>query len=922
MPSQKQQHEREGLVQQQKILILAAIPYGQRLDKEIREIESAIRRATNRDLFEIRIRTAVRPQDIRQAIAEEQPQIVHFCGHGLKDGSLLLEDNGGNNKPVSPEGLAALFNLHVDYVNCVLLNACHSEKTAIAISQYINYVIGMNQPIEDEAAIAFAQGFYDGLGFKDSGKQDLFQRAFDEGMVAIQMENLSQGSIPVLKKKRRQSETSRQLSDLRETKGKPESLEIDHSAGIPQNLPYSGVEEFVGREEELATLHDILQPENSVSISAAIAGMGGIGKTELALQYSRKHFREGSYPGGICWLRATKEVGTQIISFARSCLDLTIRDDLELPEKVTWCLNRWREKREGAALLIFDDVQKYEDVIPFLQDLRFKVLITTRSRFGSPVQELPLDVLPEEKALELLRTLVKDDRINQQLDQANQLCKWLGYLPLGVELVGRYLYKKPDLSVAVLWQRLQDKRLEARVFKEGEPGMTASLGLTAAFELSWQALEESAQQVAVVLSLFALVEIPWAMVEQCLSGGDAQELEEIRDEQLLGLHLLKRVGQEMYQLHQLLKEFLAAKREQRADVRELKRKFYDVVIKEAQRVIEKPKQSLFKESTVMIAHLKEAIKFLKAPEREIDFATCLTWLGALYHAQGQYSEAERCLLQSLTIREQQLGRDHLDVAENLSDLGIIYCSQGRYKEAESRLLQALEIRQQKLGSDDLLVASSLNNLAEVYKSQKHYSEAEPRLLQALEIRQQKLGSDHPLVALSLHNLAQLYYLLKRYNKAEPLYQQALEIREQQLGDDHPDVARSLNDLGLLHYSQQRYNEAKPLYQEALRIRKQQLGDDHPDVAPTLHNLGLLYYSQERYSKAESYYLKALQILFNKLGENHSYTQKVRQSFRSLLQKAVQENRTAELSDDPMTRSFLEQIRSELDQGNSDGSEQG
>lgn len=111
---------------QQKILILTAIPHGLRLDREIREIEECIRRATNRDLFEIRIKTAVRPQDIRRAIAEEQPQIVHFCGHGLEDGSLLLEDDGGKNKPVAPSGLASLFKLHAAYVKCVLLNACYS----------------------------------------------------------------------------------------------------------------------------------------------------------------------------------------------------------------------------------------------------------------------------------------------------------------------------------------------------------------------------------------------------------------------------------------------------------------------------------------------------------------------------------------------------------------------------------------------------------------------------------------------------------------------------------------------------------------------------------------------------------------------------------------------------------------------------
>lgn len=196
--------------QSQKILILAAIPHGLRLDREIREIEEAIRRATRRDLFEIRIRTAVRPQDIRRAIAEERPCIVHFCGHGLEDGSLLLEDDGGNNKPVSAEGLASLFKLHADYVNCVLLNACYSAKPAHAISQHINYAIGMNQPIGDKAAIVFAQGFYDGLGYENSETQNIFQRAFEEGLVAIQMEDISQGQIPVLQQK---SQNNSQFTD-------------------------------------------------------------------------------------------------------------------------------------------------------------------------------------------------------------------------------------------------------------------------------------------------------------------------------------------------------------------------------------------------------------------------------------------------------------------------------------------------------------------------------------------------------------------------------------------------------------------------------------------------------------------------------------------------------------------------------------
>jgi len=189
--------------QEQKILLLAAIPHSLRLDQEIREIEEAIRRSVRRELFQIKITTAVRPQDIRRVIEEERPQIVHFCGHGMEDGSLLLEDNIGNNKPVSSEALTSLFKLHAGSVKCVLLNACYSAKAAGEISQYIDYVIGMNKPIEDKAAIAFAQGFYDGLGYATFDNQDAINRAFQEGMVAIIMEdkNLSQGLIPVLRKK-------------------------------------------------------------------------------------------------------------------------------------------------------------------------------------------------------------------------------------------------------------------------------------------------------------------------------------------------------------------------------------------------------------------------------------------------------------------------------------------------------------------------------------------------------------------------------------------------------------------------------------------------------------------------------------------------------------------------------------------------
>ncbi|MBW4472627.1 MAG: tetratricopeptide repeat protein [Stenomitos rutilans HA7619-LM2] len=760
---------------------------------------------------------------------------------------------------------------------------------------------------------------------------------------------------------------------------------------ILQNLPY-GSTNFVGRDAELEQIHQQLQQGSTVSIFA-LSGMGGIGKTELALQYARQHGRKGDYPGGLCWIRAREDVGTQIISFVRSCLELMPPDDLELVEKVRWCWGRWRE---GAALLIFDDVQQYDAIAHFLppQESRFKVLLTTRSHFGSPVQSLPLDVLSDAKALALLRSLVNDKRVEQALVQAKQLCEWLGYLPLGVELVGRYLARKPDLSLAVLWQRLQDKRLDALAFKQAEPGMTASLGVAAAFELSWQALDESAQQVAAMLSLFALVEIPWTLVEQCLPTLDAEELEEIRDEQLLGTYLLKRVDQGLYQLHQLLREFFAVKRSQRADDSALQQQFYQVVVAAAERVYEKPQRSLLQESTVMIAHLQAVIERFTNAEQPLDLATCLQLIANFYYAQGRYGEAEPPYRRSLAMREQQLGQNHPSVAESLNDLAGLYDAQGRYGDAELLFVRSLEIRQQQLGNDHLDVTQSLNNLAFLYKAQGRYGDAERLFVQSLEIRQRQLGDDHPRVATSLNNLAALYYAQGRYGEAEPLYLQSLEIyqqqigsdhpaittslnglaelyelqgrygdaetfylrsleiRQRQLGDNHPDVAQSLNNLGHLYDSQGRYGDAEPLFVRSLEIWQRQLGDDHPDVAKSLSNLARLYCSQARYSdaetlflrslsilqsrlpadhphvarivsnlanlytlqgryrEAETLYLQALLIFATKLGDNHPWMQEGATSFRALLQKAIQEQRTDKLSDDPMTRLVLQELREE------------
>ena len=204
------------------ILVLAANPKGTsplRLGEEVREIQAGLDRSQYRDRFRIEQRWAITPKDIRRALLDYNPQIVHFSGHGVgvsqsnepltanrnislvaeganEPEGLLFEDETGHSHLVSTDAIARLFSLFVDEIECVLLNACYSATQAEAIAQHIPYVVGMKKAIGDRAAIKFSFGFYDGLL---AGRPVAF--AYKLGCNAIELEGIPEHLTPTLKQK-------------------------------------------------------------------------------------------------------------------------------------------------------------------------------------------------------------------------------------------------------------------------------------------------------------------------------------------------------------------------------------------------------------------------------------------------------------------------------------------------------------------------------------------------------------------------------------------------------------------------------------------------------------------------------------------------------------------------------------------------
>ncbi|MBX9256304.1 tetratricopeptide repeat protein [Desmonostoc muscorum CCALA 125] len=536
-----------------------------------------------------------------------------------------------------------------------------------------------------------------------------------------------------------------------------------------------------------------------------------------------------------------------------------------------------------------------------------------------------LDVLKPLAAMKLLKSLVVRERLQQEAWVARRICKFLGYLPLALELVGRYLDKIPDLSLETLLKRLEKKRVQHQSVVNANSLMDYEYGVAEAFELSWEQLDENAKSFGRLLSLCALADIPLSV--ETIEDDKKQQLNEKAIADLLELHLLQRKSQEIYRLNPLIQQLLRIKLDNSSEADEAKSKFAVMMLEVAKLIPQQPNPEDILNFTPHIPHIKEVATHLSqylSDENLITLFTKLAWfyqaqeiyqqaeswlqrcveltqnhsglehsyvaaslnnLAKLYESTGRDSEAEPLYQQALELRKRLLGDNHLDVAASLNNLALLYESTGRYGEAEPLLEEALELRKRLLGEEHTDVATNLSYLALVYESTGRYSEAEFLYQQALELWKRIVGEEHPHVATSLNNLAALYCYTRRYSEAEPLLKQALKLRRRLLGEQHIDVATSLNNLGQLYESTGRYSQAEPLYQQGLELTKRLLGNNHPDVAISLNNLAALYRHTRRYRKAKPLFEQALKICERTLGVSHPTTMTVRANYASFLREA-------------------------------------
>lgn len=705
------------------------------------------------------------------------------------------------------------------------------------------------------------------------------------------------------------------------------------------NVPFRRNPFFTGRTVLLARLHKQLNQSRNAALaqSQALSGLGGIGKTQTAVEYA---YRYRDQYRAIFWVRAASRE-TLVADFVALAQLLNLPGhDAQDQMQIVAAVKRWLEQHEGWLLILdnADDVPLLSDFLP--GEYKGHLLLTSRSQaLGRIATSIPVEKMELSEGIEFLLRRAKLLSPDGSLESASQalrisaqrLVEELDGLPLALEQAAAYI-EELECTLAEYLTLFKRHRL-ALLKRQSHLSTDYPLTVANTWALSFTQVEQANPAAAELLRLCSFLH-PDAIPEAMLSEG-ARELGPV----------LQPVASDSFLLNeaiQVLRRYSLIKRDPEERVLNVHR-LVQVVLKEnldqeakqqwavrTVRVVNAafPKASFhaWMRCERYLPHVQACAELIE--EHRLNFsegARLLQQAGVYQRERGIYGQAEAFLRRALTIFERILGSESPEVTSVLNDLAWLFYYQARYEQAEPLLRRALTIREQVLGSEHPETASTLNNLAWLYSQQSRYTQAEPLFQRALDIREQALGTHHPEtattvnglgmlyvfqgkneqavpllrralaireqmlepsdpdVAESLNNLAMVYCYLDKYEQSEPLFQRALNIREHALGPEHPDVAQSLDNLATLFRHQGKLAQAEPLQQRAFTIYEQALGPEHPDTAIALHNLAQLYQSQGRYEQAETHYQRALPLLESLLGLEHP---RVVRSLHSLAQLYV------------------------------------
>ncbi|KAI4940873.1 hypothetical protein J4E91_011130 [Alternaria rosae] len=647
---------------------------------------------------------------------------------------------------------------------------------------------------------------------------------------------------------------------------------------------------------------------------AALVGLGGVGKSQLALQYAHS-IRDAAPQIFVFWVHAsTRARFEEAYRDIANQLQLPGRDDPKA--NVLRLVHDWlRDDANGQWVMVIDNVDDVETFFPsrkrqrqgdevdgsaqiplatFLpQSRNGAILVTSRSKdaatrlaggYNKVKEVLAMD---EGEGLQLLRNKLQDPPLEES---AVDLLRALDCIPLAVAQAAAYINRRGRITVASYLAEFRENSKKRESLLNWDAGElrrdeSASNSVVTTWQMSFEQIQRERRSAAELLSLMSFFN-PQGIPESVLrrhsreaarrAGLEDEEEEEDADsafdEDLDTLRAYSLVsmtaGSDAWEMHALVQFCTRVWLSSCSDARQWEQRFVALMAQE----LPNGEHENWAKCQQLLPHVEPLFSTQPASEEALEaWAQVLTNTAWYLWKQGRYSVAQQIAAKAVAAREKALGREDYQTLTSVVVLALVVKAQGRYGEAETLNRRALEGREEKLGEDHPDTLTSVNNLAGVVRAQGRYGEAETLNRRALEGWEKKLGEDHPDTLMSVDNLAGVVQAQGRYGEAETLNRRALEGWEKKLGEDHPDTLTSVSNLALVLQYQGRYEEAETLNRRALEGREKKLGEDHPDTLTSVSNLALIFRYQGRYGEAETLNRRALEGREEKLGEDHPDT---------------------------------------------------
>jgi tetratricopeptide (TPR) repeat protein len=697
---------------------------------------------------------------------------------------------------------------------------------------------------------------------------------------------------------------------------------------IPEhcNLPHRNPN-FSGREKVLSVLRESMLHERHTALTQqALYGLGGIGKTQLAVEYAYRH--SASYE--VIWWIRSEEPSTLASDYAALALELNLPEKEEARQAVVvQAVTRWLEHNDNW-LLVFDNARDADSIRSYLpRSASGHVLITSRNPdWKSLVNPLPVEVWERNESVAFLleRTGRTDDA------GANALAEALGDLPLALEQAAAYCDNKKK-SFADYLTLFNTRRAELWNREKAPDGYHSTVATT--WSLAFEEIRKvpMAEELLSLCSVVAPDAIPRTLLNKALADytkavKKAKSVDEfVIDEayEALSSYSLITLDETFVTVHRLVQLVVRDRMNEddfakyrNAMVVALSEQFpkagYDdplcwpecaILLPHANAVFEGSQhdnddvsytrtllmnwiagyhfgRALYANAELLYRRIIE-IRERKLEAHDPQIGIGLNNLAVLLHDKGDYKEAELILRRSLDITEKYYGSNHPEVANRLNNLGILLKDKGDYKEAELILRRSLGITEKYYGANHSEIVTILNNLGLLLNDTGRRDEALRCHRRVLKILIKHYGDEHLYVAKSLKNISSLLLDKGNIEEAELKLRRSLAIAEKHLGLDHPDVASILNSLAILMKNSSRDDEALLLYRRALKILINKYGTNHIEVAMIMNNLGVLLQVGRVYKEAESLQRRSLHIMEKILGMDHSKTVIVRENYEYLLQ---------------------------------------